>query len=164
MIKIIVTGGTFNKFYNSIKGDLEVKKGVGFVQEIIKKSFKTNIRFSTKGIIFKDSVFFTDKDRERLSEEIKNATTSKIIVIHGTDTIKESALFVEKKKLNKCIVFCGSMMPYSIDPTEAVSNFTLAFAKVFYCWESGVFIAMNGLIEPICGIKKDRGRGYFVKS
>ena len=162
MIEIINTGGTFNKIYDPIKGDLIVPKTNETIEKIL-KSFCNNFKYELKGVIFKDSLDMDDSDREILLNEIKESFSKKILVVHGTDTIDKSAKFIDKHIKNRCIVFTGAMKPFSIDSIEATANFTLALSKLLLDYEEGVFIAMHSLVLPYDKIYKDRDRGLFCQ-
>ena len=159
-IGIINTGGTFNKRYDPIKGELIVPKDNLAIEKIL-KSFYHNFEYELKGIIFKDSLDMDDKDREFLLENIKKSDSKKIIIVHGTDTIDKSAKFIAKNIKDKCIVFTGAMEPFSINPTEATANFTLALSKLLLDCEEGIFIAMHSLVLPYDKIYKDKNEGRF---
>jgi len=161
MIEIINTGGTFNKRYDPIKGELIVPKDNLAIENIL-KSFCDNFKYELKGIIFKDSLDMDDKDREFLLENIKNSDSKKIIVVHGTDTMDKSAEFIAKNIKDRCIVFTGVMEPFSINPIEATANFTLALSKLLLDYQEGVFIAMHSLALPYDKIYKDRKNGKFT--
>ena len=154
---ILSTGGTFNKIYNPINGKLEIDKTDNAIKEI-EKNWLCELNY--KSIIHKDSLDFTDKDREYLANYLADSLFSKIVVIHGTDTIDLSAKVVNSKNIDKCIVFTGAMVPFSIDPTEATANLALAigFSKNS---NNGVYIAMNGLVDRSSNIIKNRDIGKF---
>jgi len=166
MITIINTGGTFNKKYNKVSGKLEIPKNSKSVKKILSKSFYNNLEFDIKGIIFKDSLDFTKKDREKLLLKIKNSKNSKIVVIHGTDTMDKSIALLKKELdslKSKTIIFTGAMKPFEIEKIEATSNLTLAIAYLtFKKLKSGIYIAMNGLFDCESKIEKDRVNGKFI--
>jgi L-asparaginase len=156
-ILIISTGGTFNKVYNRFSGELEID-GQNSALKTLEQSWLTKLNY--KSIINKDSLDFTDRDREILANFIKNSNFSKIVVIHGTDTIDLSADRVAKLNLNKSIIFTGAMVPFSIDPIEATANLAqaLGFIKLS---QNGVYISLNGVVERYNLIYKDRSQGKF---
>ena len=94
-ITVLNTGGTFNKRYNPIKGQLEVPSDNIALDKIVKSCF--NVQFDIKNIVSKDSLDFTQEDRETILKEIKNSTSDKIIIIHGTDTVDLTSKFIEDK-------------------------------------------------------------------
>lgn len=160
---IINTGGTFNKIYNEVKGTLTVPKNNHAIKDMLKRFLKkNNDKIEVKGIIFKDSLDFTNKDRELILNTIKNSSIKKIIIIHGTDTIDLSANFLQIQNLKgKQIVFTGAMKPYSIDPVEATANFASAYGYINALHSDGIYISMNGHIEKPYNIHKDKKHGIF---
>lgn len=156
-ILILSTGGTFNKIYNPKNGKLEIDKSNQALKSIEKK-WLTKLNYDS--IIHKDSLDFTDEDRELLAHYIKNSDYNKIVVIHGTDTIDLSSKVIDSKNLNKSIVFTGAMVPFSIDPIEATANLSLAIG---FCNNAdvGTYIAMNGLVASYDKVIKNRDIGKF---
>jgi len=159
MIEIINTGGTFNKRYNPITGELEVPSDCFAIKDILKKSL-FDIKITQ--IISKDSLEFTKKDRELLLKTIKNSKSDKIIVIHGTDTMRKSAKFVDKFIKDKVVVFTGAMKPYEIEKVEATANFMMAYGFIQNA-KNGIYIAMHGLVDNYKKIQKDYKRGVFYE-
>jgi len=158
MIHFINTGGTFNKRYNPLTGSLDVPSDYEAIEDILKKSL-FNQKYKITQIISKDSLEFTKKDRELLLKTIQDSKEDKIVVIHGTDTMKKSAKFVLKIK-NKKVVFCGAMKPYEINSIEAVSNLFLAIGFIQNA-KNGIYISMNGVVDNYKKIEKDYKKGVF---
>jgi len=156
-IFIINTGGTFNKIYNKLNGNLDIN-ATNDTLRAIEQKWQTKLNY--KSIINKDSLDFTQTDRELLLQEIKNSNYSKIVVIHGTDTIDKSSQFIAKNIVNKAIVFTGAMVPFFIDTTEATANLSLAlgFCKLA---QNGVYIALNGVVDSYNKVTKNRILGKF---
>ena len=123
-LTVLNTGGTFNKRYNPILGKLEVPSDNIALDKIVKSCF--NVDFEIKNIVSKDSLDFTDADRETILENILNSKSDNIIIIHGTDTVDLTSKFIENKIEGKKIVFTGAMVPMSIDEVEATMNFSQA--------------------------------------
>ena len=157
-ILIISTGGTFNKVYKPLNGELEIDKTSSAIKKIASKWL---CKFEVINIIGKDSLEMTQQDRTKLLDTIKNTQHSYIIVIHGTDTMDISASYLAENKLAKHIVFTGAMVPYSIDPVEATANLASAYGYVQALEEDGVYIAMNGVIGSYDMVLKDRVNGCF---
>ena len=159
-IKIINTGGTFNKIYDEIKGQLIVPKSNFAITDIIEKYLRNNFETALKGMLFKDSLEMTDDDREEICLEIKDS--SKILIIHGTDTMNQTAQYIfDKYKDEKTVVLTGAMKPYSIDKTEATSNFVQGLTFLNETEKKGVFICMHGLNKKHDEIYKNRELGKF---
>ena len=160
-ILIINTGGTFNKFYDPLSGELKVDKGSRTLDEIAAKWLTS---FEIINIIGKDSLEMSNHDRLELLATISQTDRKKIIVIHGTDTMHITAEYLADADLEKQIILTGAMVPYYIDPVEASSNFASAYGYLNSLKESGIYIAMNGVIAPHSSIFKDRNKGCFVQS
>jgi L-asparaginase len=159
-ITVLNTGGTFNKRYNPIKGELEVPSDNIALDKIIKSCH--NVNFDIKNIVSKDSLYFTDTHREIILEEVKNSTSDKIIIIHGTDTVELTSKFFEGKVEGKKIVFTGAMVPMSIDEVEATMNFSQALGFLNADIKPGIYISMHGVVVDHSRLKKDRKVGQFL--
>lgn len=158
-ILLISTGGTFNKIYNPLNGNLEIDTKAKALDEI---SAKWQIDFEVVSIVGKDSLEVTNSDRLLLLATINLSKHDDIIIIHGTDTMDLSAEYVADAELNKRIIFTGAMVPYSIDPVEATANFSAAFGYLQVLEKDGVYIAMNGIVASYDTLVKDRVSGKFV--
>ncbi|PLY09060.1 MAG: asparaginase [Arcobacter sp.] len=159
-ITVLNTGGTFNKRYNPIKGKLEVPSDSVALDKIIKSCH--NINFDIKNIVSKDSLDFTHEDRQTILDEVKNSTSDKIIIIHGTDTVDLTSKFFEGKIEGKKIVFTGAMVPMSIDEVEATMNFSQALGFLNADVNPGLYISMHGVVVEHSRLKKDRSVGQFL--
>ena len=159
-ITVLNTGGTFNKRYNPIVGQLEVPNDNIALDKIIKSCF--NVEFEIKNIVSKDSLDFTQEDRETILENIKNSTNDKIIIIHGTDTVDLTSKFIDGKVEGKKIVFTGAMVPMSIDEVEATMNFSQAIGFLNAPIENGIYLSMHGMVIEYFKLLKDRSLGQFL--
>jgi len=158
-ILIISTGGTFNKVYNPLNGELEINKSSKAIETIASKWL---CDLEIINIIGKDSLEMTTNDRELLAKTIKDQKTDKIIIIHGTDTMDITAAYLDHAKLNKSIILTGAMIPHSIEPTEATANLASAYGYLMALQDVGVFIAMNGIFATYEKVKKNRKEGRFI--
>lgn len=156
---IINTGGTFNKVYNQINGNLEVPKDNSAIESILKTSKIKDIKI--KGLIYKDSLDINDKDRKELCEYILKSKFSKILIVHGTDTIDKTASYLAKNIKDRSIVLTASMQPFSIDQIEAVSNMMMGYGFLQNCKEKDIFISMHGFVKKHNKIKKNKKLGVF---
>ena len=159
-ISVLNTGGTFNKRYNPILGKLEVPSDNIALDKIVKSCF--NVDFEIKNIVSKDSLDFTDADRETILENILNSKSDNIIIIHGTDTVDLTSKFIEDKEKKKKIVFTGAMVPMSIDEVEATMNFSQAIGFLNAPIENGIYLSMHGVVVEHSKLKKDRSVGQFL--
>jgi len=160
-ILIINTGGTFNKLYNPITGNLEIEP-TGKAIKAIAKAWLTKLKILN--IIGKDSLDMTDNDRELILKTIQEANEKNIIIVHGTDTMDKTAVFIAKAKLNKKIVLTGAMVPFSINPIEATSNLCSSYGFLYGVEKKGVYIAMNNVIKGYKRVVKNKEKGYFEDS
>ena len=160
-ILIINTGGTFNKRYDPLKGELQVPKDSKALDTILKYFY--NLRYKLVNIIHKDSLEMSDDDRQELARLIENSSQHKILIIHGTDTMDKTAQFLDDRIKDKCIILTGAMVPFSIDSIEATTNISTAIGYLLNSKESGVYIAMHGLVDIHNKIFKNRKIGVFQK-
>jgi len=158
-ILIISTGGTFNKVYNPINGELIIDEESKALEEIASKWL---CKFEIINIIGKDSLNITNQDRLLLLATINQSKYDDIIVIHGTDTMDLTAEYLADADIDKRIVLTGTMVPYSIDPIEATANFASAFGYLQTLTDDGVYITMHGLFGSYTKIIKDKKNGKFI--
>ncbi|RDX33575.1 asparaginase [Arcobacter sp. HD9-500m-PIT-SAG02] len=159
-ITVINTGGTFNKRYNPIKGQLLVPHDNIALDKILKSCHNVNIE--VKNIVSKDSLDMTELDRKLITATIKDSDSENIIIIHGTDTIDLTSAFLEKEINNKKIVFTGAMVPMSIEEVEATMNFSLALGFLSANVDNGIYLAMHGVVVNHKNLKKDKSVGKFL--
>ena len=159
-VTIINTGGTFNKRYNPLKGQLEVPSDNIALDKIIASCH--NVDFEIINIVSKDSLDMTDGDREFITNTIKNSKNENIIIIHGTDTVDLTSEFLRKQIFDKKIVFTGAMVPMSIDEVEATMNFSQALGFLSANVENGIYLAMHGVVVDASRLVKNRVEGKFL--
>jgi L-asparaginase len=158
---IINSGGTFNKVYNPLKGTLDIEKS-GIALKNIADSWLTT--YTVVNIIGKDSLEMTEEDREEIVQTIYKHRKKKIIIVHGTDTIDQTAAYLAAANLHHDIVLTGAMVPYAIDPIEATANFASAYGYLMASNSMGVYIAMNGVIKDYKRVIKNKEKGYFEQN
>lgn len=158
MVRIIVTGGTFDKIYDERKGMLSFHKS--HIEEILILC-KCKVEVSVTELMLKDSLYFDIEDRKMILEAIVTSSEEKIVVIHGTDTMVESALYVEDKvEENRTVVFTGAMIPYSFTKSDALFNLGAALSFV-QCLHHGVHMVMNGTVFKPSNSFKNKAHGHF---
>ena len=160
-ITVINTGGTFNKRYNPLSGELDVPKDSLALDEII--SYCYNIDFDVLNIISKDSLEMSDVDRELIVKTIKNIKNENIIIVHGTDTIDLTASFIDENIKDKTIVLTGAMLPISINKIEATLNFASAIGFLNANIKNGIYISMHGSVKNYKKLIKNREIGQFLE-
>lgn len=160
-ITVINTGGTFNKVYNPISGNLDVTSHAKALKKILQNTH--NLEIEVVNILSKDSLDLTQEDRQVIVNTIKQSQNENIIIIHGTDTMHLSADFIAQNVPNKKIILTGAMIPMSIDEVEATMNFSLALGFLNAPIQNGVYIAMHGAVCLFTQLHKDKTQGKFLR-
>ena len=155
-IAILTTGGTFDKIYFDANSEYSI--GEPCISSILDEGNVTS-EFRIKSILKKDSLDINQKERELIKKSVIECEEEKIIIIHGTDTMVETAKFLEEIK-DKTIVLTGSMQPARFKKTDAIFNSGFAFAAALSL-ENGVYIAMNGKIFNSSNVRKNIDLGRF---
>ena len=155
-IAILTTGGTFDKIYFDANSEYSI--GEPCISSILDEGNVTS-EFRIKSILKKDSLDINQKERELIKKSVIECEEERIIIIHGTDTMVETAKFLEEIK-DKTIVLTGSMQPARFKKTDAIFNSEFAFAAALSL-ENGVYIAMNGRIFNSSNVRKNIDLGRF---
>lgn len=156
-LRILVTGGTFDKYYDAIRGELTFKES--HLPNILRQS-RVTLPINIEVCLLKDSLQMNDADRQKILSACRQASESHIVVIHGTDTMVETACVLGEEMLPKTIVLTGAMVPYAIIESDALFNLGFALAAA-QCAAHGVYVAMNGHVWPWDQVKKNRQLGVF---
>ena len=160
MIQILITGGTFDKSYNHISGDLFFDKT--HVPEMLKRS-KCRLNIEVKTLMMIDSLEMTEKDIQLIIDECINSKSKRIIITHGTDTMVRTASKIAREVKDKTIVLTGAMIPYAFgSSSDGFFNLgsALSFVQVL---KKGVYVAMNGQYFKHDNVKKNIEKGFFEK-
>ena len=155
---ILNTGGTFNKRYNPLNGEMEVPFDNLALEKIL-STFTYNVEMA--GLIYKDSLDMDLDDRKMMAKIISASEDTHFIIIHGTDTMDTSALFLDEVLEDKVIVFTGAMVPFEIDPIEATANLAMALGFAKSEKIPGVYICMQGTVAKHNEIVKNKRLGKF---
>lgn len=160
MIQILITGGTFDKSYNHISGDLFFEKT--HIPEMLERS-KCRLNVDVKTLMMIDSLEMTKKDIEKIIDECKKTKSSRIVITHGTDTMVNTAKKIAEKIKNKTIVLTGAMIPYAFG-SSSDGFFNLGSALSFVqTLKNGIYIAINGQYFDYDKVEKNKLKGYFEK-
>ena len=122
-LRIIATGGTFDKHYDELTGTL------GFADShlpAVLARTRMTIPVELEQLPLLDSLDMQDADRQRVLASCRAASEKAIVIIHGTDTMRETAGVLGEAALGKTIVLTGAMIPYEIANSDALFN--LGFA------------------------------------
>ena len=155
---ILNSGGTFNKRYNQLTGELEVPYDNYAIEKILDSA---SIKYDLAGVVYKDSLEMNIDDRKMIANIILESSDSSFLVVHGTDTMHVSAEFLDTVFDDRIIVLTGAMKPFEIDTIEATLNLGIAIGFLKSATENGVYICMNGYVEKWNKIEKNRNIGKF---
>jgi len=150
-ICIFITGGTFDKTYDEIRGRLSF--GDTHLPEMLRLG-RSRVDVSIRTLLMIDSLEMTDNDRELIVRHCAQCDHSRIVVTHGTDTMVETAAAIAKGVTGKTIVLTGAMIPYAFGSSDGLFNLgsALSFAQVL---PPGVYIAMNGRVYAAERVRKN---------
>ncbi len=156
-IRILITGGTFDKEYDMIKGSLDFEET--HVPEMLKLG-RCTIDTEIRTLMMVDSLDMTDVDRELILHHCKTLPENQILITHGTDTMSITAAYLAEHRLDKTIILTGAMIPYKFGSSDGFFNLgsSLAFAQTL---ASGVYIVMNGRAYDWDNVRKNKKTGYF---
>ncbi len=156
-LHIIAAGGTFDKQYDELKGELTFKDS--HLPEIM-KIVRCTVPYELTFLPLKDSLNMDDDDREALLEACRTSEYDLIIIIHGTDTMENTAQVIGRATLPKTVILTGAMVPYSVSGSDAIFNLGTAISYV-QAQRTGTYISMNGRCFPWDDVKKNRTKGIF---
>ena len=156
-VRILVTGGTFDKEYNEITGELYFKDT--HMREILDLG-RSKLEVKIRTLMLIDSLEMTDDDRVVILDNCKRVPENQIVITHGTDTMTVTAKVIADANLEKTIVLTGAMIPYKFGSSDGLFNFggALAFAQSL---PPGVYIAMNGRYFDWDKVEKNKKTGVF---
>jgi L-asparaginase len=157
MIRIFVTGGTFDKTYDEIEGSLAFADT--HLPEMLRLG-RCHVEVSVRTLMMIDSLAMTDDDRAIVVHNCRTCEESRIVVTHGTDTMVETAAALAAGVSGKTIVLTGAMVPYAFGSSDGLFNLgsALSFAQTL---PPGVYIAMNGRHFQWNRVRKNREAGIF---
>jgi L-asparaginase len=155
--RIIVTGGTFDKRYDAIKGELTFKET--HLPAILEQA-RVSLPLSIDIRLLVDSLQMTEAHRQGVLEACRDSPEEAIVVVHGTDTMVRTAEVVGRAALDRTVVFTGAMIPYSVQGSDAPFNLGFALALAISL-PSGAYVAMNGRVFAWDNVAKDRAEGSF---
>ena len=156
-ILILATGGTFDKEYNEITGELFFNDSN--IKEMLDLG-RCKLPVSIKKIMLKDSLEMTDNDRKLILNECLKNKETKLVITHGTDTMTATARLLAKHIQDKTIIFTGAMIPYKFGASDGLFNLgsALTAAQIL---PDGIYISINGNIFNWNEVEKNREKGVF---
>ncbi|MBL7825203.1 MAG: asparaginase [Saprospiraceae bacterium] len=159
MIQVFVTGGTFDKEYNYITGELYFKDT--HLMEMFERG-RCEVEIDIKTLMMVDSLEMRDEDRAIIIYNCTKTPSDRIILTHGTDKMVETArLLAEANIKGKTIVLTGAMIPYAFG-TSSDGFFNLGSALAFcQALPPGVYVVMNGRYFNWDNVRKNKQTGTF---
>ncbi len=156
-IRILITGGTIDKEYDPLSGELTFSKS--HLSNMLNQ-VRCKVRFILEKVMLKDSLQMMSEDREVILDKCITCLENKIIVTHGTDTMVETARFLGDRVREKTVVLVGAMIPYAFGASDALFNLGCAFSAV-QALKQWVYITMNGKIFHWDNVRKNKESAEF---
>ena len=156
-IRIFITGGTFDKEYNELNGQLFFKDT--HLNDLLEMG-RNKVSVEIRTLMMLDSLEMTDEDRELIVHQCKQCNESQIVITHGTDTMELTARVLAEAAINKIIILTGAIIPIKFGSSDGLFNLgsALAFAQSL---PLGVYIAMNGRYFTWDNVRKNKVSGSF---
>ncbi len=156
-IRILITGGTFDKEYDELNGKLYFKD-THLPQMLELARCRLDVEIRT--VMMLDSLEMTDEDRELIALNCRKSSEDMIVITHGTDTMVDTARVLADKVQGKTIVLTGAMIPFAFGSSDGLFNLGSALSLA-QSLPHGVYIAMNGRFFTWDNCRKNRKLGVF---
>ena len=158
-IKIFATGGTFDKEYDEINGELFFKET--HLHELLSLG-RSQLNVKIETLMMVDSLEMTKSEKQYIVEKCKSEKTDRIIITHGTDTMVETAQIIAEDINDKTIILTGAMIPIKFGSSDGLFNLgsALSFIQVI---QPGVYITMNGRYFKWDNVSKNKRLGVFER-
>lgn len=156
-IRIFITGGTFDKEYNELNGQLYFKDT--HLHDLLDMG-RNKVSVEIRTLMMIDSLQMSDEDRELIVHQCKHCNENQVVITHGTDTMEDTAKVLALAMLNKTIILTGAMIPIKFGSSDGLFNLgsALAFAQSL---PLGVYVAMNGRFFNWDNVRKNKLTGIF---
>lgn len=156
-IRIFITGGTFDKEYNELNGQLYFKDT--HLADLLDLG-RSQVLVEIRTLMMVDSLEMTDNDRNLIVHQCNNCEEKQIVISHGTDTMADTAAILGQQVTDKTIILTGAMIPIKFGSSDGLFNLgsALAFAQTL---SAGVYVAMNGRYFTWDNVRKNKQTGVF---
>jgi L-asparaginase len=157
-IDVLVTGGTFDKNYNLINGELYFENSS--VPSMFERG-RSRLALNIKTLMMVDSLEMTESHRNIIIDACQKSKSNHLLITHGTDKMVETAKILAAANIEgKTIVLTGAMIPYKFGSSDGFFNLgsAVAFAQIL---PPGVYVAMNGRYFNWDNVKKNTSTGFF---
>lgn len=156
-IRLLITGGTFDKEYNELTGQLFFRET--HVQDMLELG-RCRVPIAIQKLMMRDSLEMTTEHRAEIREACRASRESRIVITHGTDTMEQTARCLGEANLDKTIILTGAMVPYKFGSSDGLFNLGAAIALA-QALPPDVYVAMNGRFFIWSNVTKDRQSGEF---
>ena len=158
-IKIFSTGGTFDKEFNELNGELYFKKTQ--LHELLDLG-RSQLNVKVETLMMIDSLNMTDDERQYIIKKCQKEASQRIIITHGTDTMVETAKILAEHIQDKTIILTGAMIPIKFGSSDGLFNLgsALSFVQIL---EPGIYITMNGRYFNWDNVRKNKNLGIFER-
>jgi L-asparaginase len=157
VVRIFITGGTFDKEYDELEGRLYFRNT--HLPEMLQLG-RCKVQMDIRTLMMIDSLEMTESDRKIVLDNCIRCKEDQIVITHGTDTMEDTARILGEAAVPKTIVLTGAMIPFKFGSSDGLFNLGSALAFV-QCLPHGVYIAMNGRYFPWHNVQKNRKTGEF---
>lgn len=157
-IRILVTGGTFDKEYDELTGRLYFRDT--HVPEMLRRG-RCRVDLVLETVMMVDSLELDDAGRQKIVDRARECEEPAVVITHGTDTMVQTARAVAEAQLaGKTVVLTGAMVPYAFGSSDGLFNLgsALSFVQVL---PAGVYVAMNGQHFTWDSVRKNTASGCF---
>lgn len=158
-IRVFVTGGTFDKEYDEIRGRLYFQDT--HIPQMLELG-RCRVAVEIRTLMMVDSLDMTDSDRDLIARHCVDAPENRIVITHGTDTMVETAAVLATSVRDKTMVLTGAMIPIAFGSSDGLFNLGGAIAAV-QVLEPGVYLVMNGRVFDWDRVRKNRATGMFER-
>jgi L-asparaginase len=156
-IRVLITGGTFDKEYNELTGELFFKHT--HLPDMLRLG-RCRLDVAVETLMMIDSLQMTEIDRHTILERCAGAPEERIVITHGTDTMEATARVLGENLTGKTVILTGAMVPYTFGSSDGMFNLGTALAFV-QTLAPGVYVAMNGRCFSWNRVRKNREQGVF---
>ena len=158
-IKVFSTGGTFDKEFNELNGELYFKKTQ--LHELLELG-RSQLNVKVETLMMIDSLNMTDDERQYIIKKCQKEASQRIIITHGTDTMVETAKILAEHIQDKTIILTGAMIPIKFGSSDGLFNLgsALSFVQIL---EPGIYITMNGRYFNWDNVRKNKNLGIFER-
>jgi L-asparaginase len=158
-LRILVTGGTFDKVYDELTGSLFFRET--HLPEMLRLG-RSMLDVEIETVFMMDSLELGDAHRGAILAACLRSPEPRLVVTHGTDTLVETAAVLARglAESGKTVVLTGAMVPFAFGSSDGLFNLgsALSFAQAL---APGVYVAMNGRCFAWNRVRKNRARGVF---